>query len=64
MEITVTEFFLFVWAMFATFAALYFHDMVQSAKRFTMHLLDDPKLYQDITSQLNAYKEKHNGNSL
>lgn len=64
MEITVTEAALFVWASFATLAAGYFHEMVQVGKRFTMHLLDDPKLYQDITSKLNAHKERQNGNGL
>ncbi len=64
MEITVTEFFLFVWALFATIAAFYFHDMVLTAKRFTVHLLDDPQLYKEITAKLNAHKEQHNGNSL
>lgn len=64
MEITVTEFFLFVWASFATIAAFYFHEMVMIAKRFTVHLLDDPQLYKDITTKINAHKERHNGNSL
>lgn len=64
MEITITEFFLFVWALFATIAAFYFHDMVMIAKRFTVHLLEDPDLYKDVTAKLNAHKEQQNGNSL
>ncbi len=64
MEITITEAALFVWASFATIAAFYFHNMVMIAKRFTVHLLDDPQLYQDITTQLKTHREKHNGNSL
>lgn len=64
MEITVTELLLFIWAAFATIAAFYFHDMVLTAKRFTVHLLDDPQLYKDITTKINAHKEKQNGNSL
>lgn len=61
MEITVTEFFLFIWAMFATLAAAYFHELLQVAKRFTVHLLEDPDLYKEVTTKL---KEKQNGNSL
>lgn len=64
MEITVTEFFLFVWALFATIAAFYFHDMVLTAKRFTVHLLDDPQLYKEIAAKINAHKEQQNGNGV
>ena len=64
MEITITEAALFVWASFATIAAFYFHNMVMIAKRFTVHLLDDPQLYKEITAKINAHKEQHNGNSL
>ena len=64
MEFTITELFLFAWALFATLAAGYFHEMVQISKRFTLSLLDNPDLYKDITAKLNAHREKHNGNRI
>lgn len=61
MDITVTEAFLLVWATFATFAAAMFHQQVQLAKRFTVHLIDDPDLYADLRKSIRNVKERHNG---
>jgi beta-lactamase regulating signal transducer with metallopeptidase domain len=59
MEITVTDFFLIVWAVAATFAACVFHTQVMIAKRFTVHLFDNPELYADIRKSINQAKENH-----
>jgi beta-lactamase regulating signal transducer with metallopeptidase domain len=59
MEITVTELFLFVWAVAATFAACVFHTQVMIAKRFTVHLFDNPELYADIRKSINQAKENY-----
>ena len=61
MDITVTEAFLLVWATSATFAALYFHSVVQLTKRFTTQLFEDPVMYADIRKTIENLKEKHNG---
>ena len=61
MEITVTEAFLLVWATFATFAAFYFHGLVQMTKRFTTQLFEDPVMYADIRKTIENLKEKQNG---
>ena len=59
MEITVTELFLFVWAVAATFAACVFHTQVMIAKRFTVHLFDNPELYADIRKSINQARENY-----
>ena len=61
MDITITEAFLLVWARSATFAAFYFHGLVQIAKRFTAHLFEDPVMYADIRKTIANLKEKRNG---
>lgn len=64
MDITITEGFLLLWALFATFAAAVFQHQIYIAKRFTFHLIDDPQLYADLRRSIQSAKEKHNGSRL
>lgn len=57
MELTVTEFFLVIWSVAATILACVYHTQVMIAKRFTVHLFDNPELYADIRKSINQAKE-------
>lgn len=64
MEITVTDFFLIVWATYATISAFYYHYVIGIARRFTARLINDPDMYADIRKTIQTYQEKNHGNNL
>ena len=64
MNITVTELVLFVWASYATIVAFHAHAMLGTAKRFTLHLLDDPEVYASLRKSIQQAQEKHNATHL
>jgi len=64
MEITVTDFFLIVWATYATISAFYYHSLVAVARRFTAHLIDDPEMYAQLRKTIQTHQEQNHGNSL
>lgn len=58
MEITMTELFLFVWATLATGYALKYQAEFRAARRFAIALIDNPKMYSEITKSIDSIKKE------